>query len=118
MPIGIYKKVYLSNSNIGDIIVFKSDSYKSNLIKYVAGLSGNEFCSDENGDLWINGIPSAKNNIKKYPQGLLDQSSCQTLKPDELLILGEHPDSYDSRYFGPIKTNQVIAKVKLLWSFE
>lgn len=118
MPTGIYKRLDLLRSNIGDIIVFKTDSNRDNLIKYVAGIVNDEFCFDESIDLWINGIPVAKNNIEKYPQSLPDQSTCQILNPDELLVLGEHQDSYDSRYFGPIKTNQVIAKVKLILPFE
>jgi signal peptidase I len=118
MPRGLYIKINSHNLQIGDIIIFNIDKFKGNLAKYIAGISSNEFCSDENRDLWINGIPTAQNNIDKYLKESPTQSTCQTLDPDEILVLGEHPDSYDSRYFGPIKTNQVIAKVKLIWPFE
>lgn len=118
MPKGIYAKTTSHNLKSGDIIVLIIDQFKNNLIKYIAGISGSEFCFDENRDLWIDGISTAQDNTQKYPQDPPTQSTCQTLKHDELLVLGEHPDSYDSRYFGLIKTSQVIAKVKLLWSFE
>jgi signal peptidase I len=36
------------------------------------------------------------------------------LQPDELFVCGDNrPNSEDSRYFGPIKTNQVVAKLVL-----
>jgi type IV secretory pathway protease TraF len=33
---------------------------------------------------------------------------CRTLKFDEIFVLGQHRDSFDSRYFGPINRNQVL----------
>jgi hypothetical protein len=37
-----------------------------------------------------------------------------TLQKDELFVCGDNrPNSEDSRYFGPIKTNQVVAKLVL-----
>lgn len=118
MPQGIYLKRSHEGFKIGDIIVFNSSVFKSNLIKYVAAISSNEFCIDENASFWIYEIPVAQKNIEKYPQDIPNQSICQTLKPDELLVLGEHSNSYDSRYFGPIKKSDVIASVKLIWSLE
>lgn len=113
MPIGIYVKSSSNKLELGDIIVFYSIYKKSNLLKYIAGHEGHEYCLDFEGTLWVNGFPLAPKNIAKYPEKLLTQSLCQILKKDEFLVLGEHPDSYDSRYFGPIKRQQVIAQVEL-----
>jgi type IV secretory pathway protease TraF len=33
---------------------------------------------------------------------------CRTLKSDAIFVLGQHRDSFDSRYFGPISRNQVL----------
>ena len=33
---------------------------------------------------------------------------CRTLKSDEILVLGQHRDSFDSRYFGPVDRGQVL----------
>jgi type IV secretory pathway protease TraF len=33
---------------------------------------------------------------------------CRKLEPDEMFVLGMHPDSFDSRYFGPVNQTQVL----------
>jgi conjugative transfer signal peptidase TraF len=33
---------------------------------------------------------------------------CRTLKSDDIFVLGQHRDSFDSRYFGPINRTQVL----------
>lgn len=35
-------------------------------------------------------------------------SGCRRLAPDELIVLGESQDSFDSRYFGPVRAGQVV----------
>lgn len=118
MTKGIYVKNKTNNFEIGDIIIFKINSHKSNLIKYIAGIANDEYCSDEKGNLWINEIYLSKKSIENYQQETLAQSICQRLNEDELLVIGEHENSYDSRYFGPIKKRNVIATVKLFWAFD
>jgi conjugal transfer pilin signal peptidase TrbI len=114
MPTGIYVISSANKLEIGDIVVFYLNDKSGNLIKYAAGLPGDEFCLDFENTLWINNQPLAQKNIQKYPEQSLEFSSCQTLKKGELLVLGDHPDSYDSRYFGPIKYSRVLAQVELL----
>lgn len=118
MARGFYVKITKNRYDVGDIIIFKHKERNDVLIKYVAAIPSQEFCIDENAALWIEGIPVAQINIEKYPHAFLNPSTCQRLQPDELLVLGEHPDSFDSRYFGPIKIAQVIAEVWPLWIFK
>lgn len=113
MPTGIYIESSSDKFEIGDVIVFYSEAKKSNLLKYIAGYEGHEYCLDFENTLWVNSFPLAQKNTTKYHEEMPTQSFCQTLKKDELLVLGEHPDSYDSRYFGPIKRQQIIAQVEL-----
>jgi type IV secretory pathway protease TraF len=118
MPKGVYIKITKSNYSVGDKIIFNHPSFKGELIKHVAAIIPSEFCVDEHAVLWIDSFPAAQLNIEKYPGKIPTESQCQQLKPDEIFVLGDHPDSYDSRYFGPIKTSQVIAEVELLWQFK
>lgn len=112
MPMGFYIKTNKDILDVGDIIVFRKENV--NLIKYVAAIQGSEYCFDHEKVMWINGQPVGQKNIQKYLEPNWEQSVCYALKSDELLVLGEHPDSYDSRYFGPIKIVQMIAAVDFL----
>jgi type IV secretory pathway protease TraF len=38
---------------------------------------------------------------------------CRTLKFDEIFVLGQHRDSFDSRYFGPINRTQAVRAADL-----
>lgn len=118
MPRGLYLVDRKKYHQIGDIIVFKSNEFKANLIKYIAARYGDQYCFDETNSLWVDEIPIAQKNIQKYPQPINEQSICHPLSPDELLVIGDHEKSYDSRYFGPIKKHDVIASVKLMWPFN
>jgi conjugative transfer signal peptidase TraF len=42
---------------------------------------------------------------------------CRVLRLDELLVLGDHRNSFDGRYFGPIVRSDVITRVLPLWLF-
>lgn len=114
MPTGIYLKTSNQEIKIGDIIIFNTEFYKNKLIKYVAARGGDEFCIDDGGALWVNGEFIAQKNIYKFNFIKEEKAICQKLRNDELLVLGEHPDSFDSRYFGPIKFSNVSAKIRLL----
>ena len=118
MPMGIYVKNSKNKLTIGDIIVFYSRDKNSNLLKYIAAHERDEYCIDFENTLWVKGFPVAQKSIAKYHDELPTQSLCQTLKKDELLVLGEHPNSYDSRYFGPIKRQQIVAQVELALEWQ
>jgi signal peptidase I len=106
----------------GDIIIFNQDGLpnfvgQKQLIKRVIGLPGDRvvvagghitiydkshpdgFNPDTTGDYHIT-APTTEGNFDN------------TLKSDELFVCGDNRgNSEDSRYFGPIKTDQVVAKL-------
>lgn len=109
--------------NRGDIIIFNMESLpgyigQKQLIKRVIGLPG-ERVVVHNGQLTVYN--------SQHPDGFQPDTSGQyqavqptgqevdqTIKNDELFVCGDNrPNSEDSRYFGPIKTNQVVAKLIL-----
>jgi conjugative transfer signal peptidase TraF len=43
---------------------------------------------------------------------------CRRLSPGELFLLSASPDSFDSRYFGPIARPDVIGRAKPIWTIS
>jgi len=43
------------------------------------------------------------------------RQGCHVLKPGELFLLSAPPDSFDSRYFGPVAETLVIGTAQLIW---
>jgi len=44
-------------------------------------------------------------------------SGCQTLGASDVLLLGETPQSYDGRYFGVTRAEEILGRVRLLVAF-
>ena len=40
---------------------------------------------------------------------------CRMLQAGELFLLAGHPDSFDSRYFGPLRTEHIAGRAVRLW---
>jgi type IV secretory pathway protease TraF len=83
---------------LGDKLGYPKDTM---LIKRVAGLSGDVMCR-HGIEVMINArtIQAARRdtngNLLPYWSG------CHVLLPNEVFLLGDHPGSFDSRYFGPV----------------
>ena len=78
------------------------------LLKPVAAEFPSVFCRFGN-YVFIDGKLVAK--AKKFDRQLRNLprwKGCLTLKPDELFVIAGPKNSFDSRYFGPIKLNQVV----------
>lgn len=95
----------------GDIIVFKSKDENKLLVKRIIGLPKDKI-EIIDGSVYVNG-----NRLNEYY--LVDGSYTYSdkeifsLSEDELFVIGDNRTlngSYDSRNFGPIKTDTVVSK--------
>ena len=70
--------------------------------------------------IFIDGKLVAKTkNVDRQLRTLPRWKGCLTLKPDELFVLAGPKNSFDSRYFGPIKISQVAGVAhRLRFPFE
>jgi conjugative transfer signal peptidase TraF len=86
------------------------------LIKYIAAGPGDTVCRIGLA-ISIDGSVAAmslRTDSAKRP--LPTWSNCRTLRPRELFLLNRGaPDSFDSRYFGPIAASQVIGSLEPIW---
>ena len=78
------------------------------LLKRVAALGGEAVCA-ERGRLNTPRRSVAVQAKDRRGAALPVWRGCRTLRPDELLVLGDTPTSFDGRYFGPVRRSAVEA---------
>jgi len=87
------------------------------LIKRVAAEPGDRVCALGAG-IFVNGRLIAVRQAVDMRGGTLPWwwRGCLTLRRGALLLLMDHADSFDGRYFGPTQVDQLIGKAHLLWA--
>lgn len=76
-------------------------------LKRVAATAGDEVCASGT-EVSINGASVARRQARDAAgHALPTWSGCSTLSADEILLLGDTPDSFDGRYWGPISRRVV-----------
>ena len=76
-------------------------------IKRVAGVEGDEVCA-EGPAVTLNGVAVARRLERDSAGRMLPTwSGCRVLAADEFLLLGDTPDSFDGRYWGPVTTRMI-----------
>lgn len=97
----------LSSINRFDIIVLDEEKDNEKIIKRVIGMPG-ETVAIKKGKIYIND----KVIDDEYAYGETSDFDKVTLADDEYFILGDNRlISKDSRYFGPIKDNEIKGKI-------
>lgn len=95
----------------GDIVVLnpigKSKEHDLKLVKRISAMPGDQY-HVSNGYLYINDKQVVK--VKEYSSTgeKLPKIEPGVVKPGHFLVLGEHENSYDSRYFGEISEKDIL----------
>ncbi|HEY5239717.1 MAG TPA: conjugative transfer signal peptidase TraF [Rhizomicrobium sp.] len=88
------------------------------LVKRIAALAGDTVCA-RNDVIFINSKPVAS-RLRSDHQGrvLPGWSGCRALGRDEVfLLMLQVRDSFDGRYFGPIRAAQIVGRLVPLWTY-
>lgn len=91
------------------------------LVKQVAAAGGDEVCrSDEpGGTISISGKVVAETFDKdRDGRPLPAWSGCMRLVEGEFFVLQPHPYSFDSRYFGPVMSCDILGVARPLWTWN
>ena len=84
-------------------------------LKRIYGIRGDVICRF-GAVVIINQIAVAIAKTRDYSNSKMPVwRGCKRLSSDELFLLTEHPDSFDGRYFGVVKTSSVIGMAKPVW---
>jgi conjugative transfer signal peptidase TraF len=85
------------------------------LIKRVAAVTGDDVCAFD-GAIIVNGeIVARQRKADRAGRSLPRWNECRELVQGEFFLLGDAPDSFDSRYFGPVTSARVIGRLAPLW---
>lgn len=105
----------LSNIDYGDIVVLDEKKEGEIIIKRIIGMPKDTVSIKDN-TVYVNDEELEED----YAYGETSDYEEITLGDDEYFILGDNrPISKDSRYFGPVKEDEIIGKVIFrLWPFN
>jgi conjugative transfer signal peptidase TraF len=88
------------------------------LLKPVAAGAGTTVCVTDDGVFVEGALVAPIRTIDTEGRALPRYRGCVTLAADEVFVLGPHPQSFDSRYFGPISRAMVQATATPIWTWE
>jgi conjugative transfer signal peptidase TraF len=85
------------------------------MIKTVAAVAGDQVCAAQ-ATITVNGRRVAVRRLADGRGRMLPWwRGCQRLSRGQLLLINPAPDSFDSRYFGPVGRGAIIGKATPLW---
>lgn len=98
---------YGMKCSIGDIVIFEKDG--TTFVRRIVATGGDEV-SITDGKLFVNDKESSVQGDGMDADGMFSDSKW-TLEDDEYFVLGDNlKNAEDSRYIGPIKASEVIAR--------
>lgn len=130
-PLGLYARTNLPPAQ-GRLVAFRAPPsafpyadlhlaylHRVPLLKAVAAGPGDQVCAATD-ILTINGRPRGVIAERdRQGRALPHWRGCRTLAPGEFFALADRvPNSFDSRYFGPISAASVIGVFRPLWLFK
>lgn len=88
------------------------------VLKPIAATEGHRVCTDGRAILIRNRFVAVARDTDGAGRALPQWHGCRDLQADEVFLLSSHsPASFDSRYFGPLQTTQIIGRVIPLWTW-
>jgi conjugative transfer signal peptidase TraF len=128
-PIGLYRRVF-ADVGSGAWVLVRAPRAAADLassrgylprsvpmVKRIAASSGDKVCRAGQ-SVTINGHAAAQALWRdSLGRALPVWTGCVDLKPDQIFLITTPPTSFDSRYFGPVPTGNVIERIAPLWTF-
>ncbi len=86
------------------------------LLKTVAAIAPQQVCVRSNYVLVDGQLTARQLHRDRQGRALPAWQGCRRLVGDELFLLSNKPESFDSRYFGPVSAGAVIGRAQPLWA--
>jgi len=121
LPMGFYWQTAPAPLHVGDIVRFMPPdralpylgAYPPHvaLVKQVVGLPGHSVC-------WAKAQMTVQTQaFPRQPQHPLPFVGCHPVQSGELIVVGQHAKSLDSRQLGAIDQRRVVARLIPLWTW-
>jgi conjugative transfer signal peptidase TraF len=91
------------------------------LVKQVTALGGDEVCRSREpiGTLTVNGkVVAEVQDQDREGRPLPDWEGCIRLVEGQFFLLQPHPHSFDSRYFGPVSSCDILGVARPVWTWD
>lgn len=127
-PMGLYLLQIIDRPEVGDLVAVKPPAALAAwldrrgaaplgvlLVKRVAAVAPSTACWTSS-ELWLDGTPVARLRRRdRRGRPLPVPVGCQTLTPDQVLLLNDAPESLDGRYFGFLPRAAVVGRARPIW---
>ncbi len=129
-PLGFYAVEAATTVHRGDLVVSRLPAAVAALadrrlyvpasvpvVKTLAATAGDRVCRTDL-KLTVDGRVVAVSRIRDTAgRPLPAWSGCRTLGAGQVLMLGNHPASFDGRYFGPTDARLILGRARPLWTW-
>lgn len=114
LPEGLYRRIESAAPRLGDVVAVEppagARAYLTGLgmpptiklLKRVGAVGGQRVCARD-GAVHLSGRALAARAIDRRGATLPRWSGCRVLDRDEVFVVGDTAESFDSRYFGPVR---------------
>jgi conjugative transfer signal peptidase TraF len=85
------------------------------MIKTIAAVSGDTVCARETAIAIDDRLVAVRHLADRQGRKLPWWRGCLRLSDGQVMLLNHAPDSFDSRYFGPVGKGAIIGKATPLW---
>lgn len=127
-PIGLWRIVPGAAISVGDSVLVEPPNQARRLaaqrhylpanvpmIKTIAAVSGDQVCAREAVITVNNRLVATRRLADRRGRKLPWWQGCIRLSRGQVMLLNRAPDSFDSRYFGPVEKGAIIGKATPLW---
>lgn len=119
MPQGYYIYAHPPPAARGEIAVLRNPPHFSLpwLMKRIEGVAGDAYCwRPDLGTQTLNGRPMPPPAPAARALGIPVWLGCRMLQAGEIVGYGSSPDSYDSRYLGPVEERDLWGVYRPVWA--
>jgi conjugative transfer signal peptidase TraF len=127
-PIGLYR-VVPGTPQRGDLVLVRTPRSIETLagtrhylpagvplVKHIAAITGDVVCAVHEAILIDGHVVARQRETDRAGRPLPLWTGCRRLARDEVFLLNTPENSFDSRYFGPVPTANIIGRLVALWT--